>query len=91
MIPEALVYVLCAATSLLCTILLGRGWRQSGSRLLFWCALCFACFTINNVILFFDLIIWRGPDVDLSIPRNAVGLLGATLLLFGMIWEREDR
>ena len=34
-----LVYTLCFATAKLCAFLLGRSFRRSGSRLLFWSAL----------------------------------------------------
>jgi hypothetical protein len=86
-ISAGIVYVLCAVTSLLCTVLLWRSWRRSGARLLRWSAACFACFTANNAVLFLDVVVW--PDLDLSLARTALGLLGAVLLLFGMIWERR--
>lgn len=46
-----LVYALCALTSLVCAIMLTRGYRRSRVRLLLWSALCFACFALNNVLL----------------------------------------
>ena len=38
---EGLFYLLCAATALTCSVLLFRGFRRSGTRLLLWCALFF--------------------------------------------------
>ncbi|HEV3486638.1 MAG TPA: DUF5985 family protein [Vicinamibacterales bacterium] len=79
------VYLLCFATSSLCAILLFRGWRQSGARLLFWSALCFIGLALNNVLLIVDVRIM--PEVDLSTLRMVPALAGAMLLLYGLIWE----
>ena len=38
----SLVYLLCAATSALCLILLVRSYRRHHTQLLLWSALCFA-------------------------------------------------
>jgi hypothetical protein len=80
-----LVYILCGLTSLFCALLLLRQYRYSKSRLLFWSALCFICFTITNVLLFVDIVIF--PEVDLSVYRSGISLLGVVMLLFGLIWE----
>ena len=44
-----LVYVLCFATSAACAFLLARTFRKSGSRMLFWSALCFAFLALVNL------------------------------------------
>ena len=80
-----IVYVLCALTSLFCAVLLLRQYHYSRARLLFWSALCFVCFTITNVLLFIDLVIF--PDWDLSALRSGTALLGVVMLLYGLIWE----
>jgi hypothetical protein len=82
-----IVYLLCALTSLACTALLARAWRQSGSRLLMWSALCFLLFTANNVVLYADRVIV--PDVDLALLRAATGALGVMVLLFGLVWDAK--
>lgn len=79
------VYLLCALTAFGCTLLLSRAFSRSGSRLLFWSALCFACFTVNNALIAVDLIIL--PDVDLSTLRLSVTLIGTALLLGSLIGE----
>jgi hypothetical protein len=79
------VYVLCALTSLVCAALLARGWRRTGSRLLMWSALCFLCFTVNNVLLYADRVVF--PDVSLAVLRAASGAAGVAVLLFGLIWD----
>lgn len=79
------VYALCGATSILCAVLLFRGYRLTRTRLLFWASLCFGGLAINNVILFVDLILV--PDIDLFLWRTAAALAGMTVLLYGLIWD----
>lgn len=80
-----IVYVLCAATSGLCAVLLYRGYRSSGARLLLWSALCFVGLALNNVALIIDVRVM--PEVDLSTWRMVPALAGVALLLYGLIWE----
>jgi hypothetical protein len=79
------VYVLCAATSGACALLLWRGWTTTGARLLAWSALCFAGLAVNNLVLFVDKVV--APDVDLSTLRLATALVALVALLGGLIWE----
>ena len=79
------VYFLCAVTSIGCAVLLVRSWRRSRVRLLMWSALGFIGLAVNNVLLFTDRIIV--PDRDLGSLRDAFGLAGLAILLFGLIWE----
>ena len=85
----AIVYLLCALTSGLCTVLLLNRYRRSGARLLFWSGLCFLAFTANNVLLFVDLIIL--PRVDLLVWRSATILLGLLLLIHGLIFKGSEQ
>ena len=80
------VYILSALTSILCAVLLFRGYRANRTRLLFWVSLCFVCLAINNVILYFDLVILP-PQIDLFWYRNAAALIGMLVLVFGLTWE----
>ena len=80
-----LVYVLCAATSIACAVLLLRGYQRSRMRLLLWSGLCFAGLALNNVALFVDLVII--PSVDLSLVRSGTALIAMLVLLFGLVWE----
>jgi hydrogenase/urease accessory protein HupE len=79
------VYLLCALTSLACAVMLFRGYGESGTRLLLWAALCFVALTVNNGLLYVDLVMV--PAVDLSLWRSSVALLGLALLLYGLVWE----
>jgi len=84
MIAEV-VYVLCAATCLVCALLLGRGYRRTRQRLLLWSTLCFAGLFLNNVLTFVDLVLV--PDLDLRWLRSASGFVPVGLLAIGLLWE----
>ncbi len=84
----ALIYSLCALTSIACFMLLWRSWRTSGVRLLFWSALCFAGLSVNNVLLVFDRVVYP-VEVDLFHWRLGAALVAVLLLLFGLIWEED--
>jgi hypothetical protein len=81
------VYLLCAATSSLCAVLLLRAYARTGTRLLLWSGLCFTGLALNNAVLVVDLILV--PDIDLSTWRLVPAVLGVALLLYGLIWESE--
>jgi hypothetical protein len=80
------VYLLCAATSLVCALLLLRAYVEQRTRLLLWSTLCFAFLTLNNILLFVDLIVVP-YTIDLSLWRSGTALIGVALLLFGLLWE----
>jgi hypothetical protein len=82
-----LIYSLCALTSITCFVLLWRSWRQSGHRLLFWSALCFAGLSLNNLLLVLDKIVL--PDVSLITWRLVAALSAVLMLLFGLVWGEE--
>jgi hypothetical protein len=82
---SSVVYSLCAVTSLACAVLLLRGYRRSGVRLLFWSGLCFVGLALDNTLLFVDQIVI--PDIDLWTYRRLPGLISLSLLLYGLIWE----
>jgi hypothetical protein len=82
-----LVYILCAATCLLCAVLLLRGYAKQRVRLLLWSGLCFLGLTGENVLQYVDLI--TGPDLDLSIWRKLPGLAALVVLLIGLVWDSK--
>lgn len=82
-----LVYVLCAATCLLCGVLLLRGYMQTRVSLLFWSGLCFLGLMIDNIMLYVDVVVV--PDVNLAIWRKLPGLVATVLLVFGLVWESK--
>lgn len=77
------IYILCAATSLFCFVLLFRGFLRTRAALLLWSAVAFLAFTVTNILLVLDLIFL--PRIDLSLYRNAVTLFGVALLIYGLI------
>ena len=81
------VYLLCFITSSACVLLLAQGYRRTGARLLLWSALCFACFSLNNILLIVD--VRMVPEHDLSVPRTIPSLVGIALLLYGLVWETK--
>ncbi|MBI3964714.1 MAG: hypothetical protein HY329_03680 [Chloroflexi bacterium] len=82
-----IVYVLCAITALACAALLFRSYVRNRAPLLLWSGLCFAGLTLNNALVFVDLMLV--PTVDLSLLRNATALAAIALLLYGLIWNAE--
>jgi hypothetical protein len=82
-----LVYVLCAATSTICAILLIRGYRRTRAHLLLWSAACFIGLALNNVLLVVDLRV--GATIDLSVWRMIPAVLGAGALLYALVWETQ--
>jgi hypothetical protein len=79
--------VLAVLTCLACTVLLFRGYAASGVRLLLWSALCFVFLTVNNLLLFFDLVVLQ--EMDLRPYRLLAALTGLVFLLYGFLFEAE--
>jgi len=84
MIAE-LIYIACALTSAGCAWLLLKGYRATGTRLLMWAGLCFIGQTVDNVVLFVDLVLT--PHTDLFYWRTLAGLAGMIALISGLILE----
>ena len=85
---EVVLYGLAVITSLACMLLLFRAYAATGLRLLLWSALCFVCLSVNNVLLFFDLVVFPTQS-DLRPYRLIAALAGVLFLLYGFIWEAE--
>jgi hypothetical protein len=82
------LYLLAALTSISCMVLLFRGYARNGARLLLWSALCFVGLSVNNVLLFFDFVIFP-TQLDLRPWRLLAALAGVLFLLYAFIWETE--
>ena len=85
---KLVLFALAVLTSLACTLLLYRGYRNARLRILLWSALCFVCLTINNLLVFVDLIVLP-ETVDLRVLRHATALTGMAFLLYGFIRDSE--
>lgn len=84
---EAFIYLLCVATSSLCAWLLFSAflrWRQS---LLLWSALCFGLLSINNILVFTDIVLL--PQIDLILVRSLTALAAGIVMLSAFIWGLE--
>jgi hypothetical protein len=81
------LYLLAIATSLACTVCLFRAYVQRRVRLLLWSGCCFIGLTVNNIVLFLDLVVY--PTMDLRAARLFAALAGMIFLLYGFIFESE--
>jgi hypothetical protein len=82
------VYILGALTTLLCAVLLLRGYVRGRQRLLLWSGLCFAGLTLSNVLVFIDLVLLPS-QIDLYTLRLATAAAAMLVLLYGLIWESD--
>lgn len=82
---EAVIYLACVATSLLCAYLLARAYRRGRTKLLIWSALCFAMLALNNLAVAADILLL--PTIDLTLIRLMTSLAAVSLLLYGFIWD----
>ena len=82
------VYILGILTTLVCAVLLLRGYSQSGKKLLLWSALCFAGLTLSNMVMFVDLVLLP-TTTNLYFTRLLIAALAMLMLLYGLIWESE--
>jgi len=83
-----IVYILGTLTTMLCAVMLLRGYVQSHVKLLLWSGLCFACMTVSNALLFIDLVLLP-TDVDLYLLRLLTAASGMLLLMYGLVWESD--
>jgi len=84
---KLMLYAVCVLSSTACTVLLFRGYVKRRVRLLMWSAICFAGLSVNNVLLFVDLVLF--PEIDLRLARLVPALIGMLFLLYGFIWDVE--
>ncbi len=80
-------YILCTVVSLLCAVMLLRGYVRGRHRLLLWSGICFSGLTLANGLVFVDLVLL--PHLDLYLARETTTALSMLILLFGMIWEGQ--
>jgi len=83
----AAVYLIGVLTSLMCAVLLLRGYSRGRKKLLLWSGLCFAGLAVSNLLIFVDLVLV--PEVDLYRYRLATAAVAMALLVYGLIWESD--
>jgi len=82
---DAVIYLACVATSVLCAYLLARAYRRGRTTLLIWSAMCFALLAVNNLVVAADILLL--PNIDLTLVRLLTSLAAVSVLLFGFIWN----
>jgi hypothetical protein len=83
----AILYSLCALIALFCAVMLLRSFKRTGYELLRWSSYCFFGFTVNNVLLFMDRVVF--PDVDMHLWRLLTALISVGLLVYGLVFKSE--
>lgn len=85
---KAILYLIAMLTSFACMLLLFRAYIDSHLRILLWSALCFVGLTVNNTLLFVDLVLLP-ESIDLRLWRHLAALTGMLFLIYGFIRESE--
>lgn len=81
------IYLLCVLTAAACFVLLFRGYRRSGTRLLLWSSVCFGILALHALIVIIELLLF--PSTDLQMLRHVASLAAVGTLIFGLVWETE--
>lgn len=81
-------YIFGFLVTLCCGILLIRAYSAGRKRLLLWSAVCFFGLSVNNLLVFIDLVLL--PSVNLYLLRLAVAAGSMMILLYGLIWEGQQ-
>ena len=84
---NATVYILTCITTLLCAVLLLRGYVHVRRRLLLWSGLCFLGLTLTNLLKVLDLLVFL--HTDLYTYRLGSAAIAMALLLYGLVWESQ--
>lgn len=84
---SAALYILNTVTTLICAIMLLRGWSRVRRKMLLWSGLCFMGLSLSYALKFADLVIFL--ETDLFTWRLGVAALALSLLLYGLIWESQ--
>lgn len=78
------VYLLCAATSVLCTVLLAKAYFDRRNQLLLFVSVAFAFLALNNMLLFANLFF---VHTEFLYERAATSMAGLLILVYGLIKE----
>lgn len=81
------VYIVAFLIALSCSVLLWRGYQRSERRLLLWSSICFLFMSLENAVLFVDLVLVQ--EIDFRLIRGLITLVGMCSLVYGLVWERE--
>jgi len=81
------VYIVGALVTLVCGVLLLRGYVRTRTKLLLWSGICFLGLALSNGLVFVDLVML--PETDLYIARLATAAVAMMILLYGLVFEGE--
>lgn len=81
---DKIIYILCTATALACTLILLRSYMQSRAKILFWSGVSFAALAASNLLLLLDKTVFL-MTADLLPFRLIVALVAIVCLLYGML------
>lgn len=84
---QFIAHILGALTAGLCAVLLLRAYGNVRARLLFWSGLCFTGFTVAQVLLLIDLMVF--PHDTLYTVRLLIAAIALMALLYGLIFESD--
>ena len=84
---KILIIAIAPLTSIACMVFLFRSYLATKRRLLLWSGVCFVGQSINNIVLFIDLLVL--PETDLRVLRLTAALVGMLFLIYGFISESE--
>jgi hypothetical protein len=79
--------ILTLLTTILCAILLLRGYQNVRKRLLLWSGLCFVGLSLATLLRIVDLRVFL--ETDLYTYRLGMTAIAIALLLYGLIWESQ--
>jgi hypothetical protein len=79
--------ILTLLTTILCAILLLRGYQNVRKRLLLWSGLCFVGLSLATLLRIVDLRVFL--ETDLYTYRLGMMAIAIALLLYGLIWESQ--
>jgi hypothetical protein len=82
------IYLLCAATSLIAAMLLLRQYAARKTPLLLWSCIGFFGLAANNVLVYVDFGLL--PGTDLALPRSLAGAAAMVALVYGLIRETGE-
>ena len=88
MSPAEAIYLLCAATSLVSGGLLLRYYLARRTPLLLWSCIGFLGLTVNNVLVYVDLVLV--PNADLRLWRTIAGAAAMMSMVYGLIWKADE-
>lgn len=80
------VFILSTLTALACAVLLLRAYARTKTRLLLFSGICFAGLSLNNAMVFVDLVV-TPPTLSLVWLRTAIAIASLLVLIGGLVWD----